>query len=68
VAPGPFWTPLRPSGRQPQEALKRFGADTPLGRPGQPAELAPTCMMLASQESSYSTGEGIGMTGGNARP
>lgn len=64
VAPGPFWTPLQPSYGQPQEKLSQFGQDTPLGRAGQPAELAPTYVFLASQESSYITGEIIGVTGG----
>lgn len=64
VAPGPIWTPLQPSRGQPQEKLVKFGEDTPLGRAGQPAELAPTYVFLASQESSYITGEIIGVTGG----
>lgn len=64
VAPGPIWTPLQPSHGQPMEKLTRFGKDTPLGRPGQPAELAPAYVFLASQESSYITGEIIGVTGG----
>jgi NAD(P)-dependent dehydrogenase (short-subunit alcohol dehydrogenase family) len=64
VAPGPIWTPLQPSYGQPPEKLEKFGKDTPLGRPGQPAELAPTYVFLASQESSYITGEIIGVTGG----
>lgn len=64
VAPGPFWTPLQPSYGQPQEKLTQFGRDTPLGRAGQPAELAPTYVFLANQESSYITGEIIGVTGG----
>ena len=64
VAPGPFWTPLQPSHGQPIEKLTKFGQDTPLGRAGQPAELAPTYIFLASQESSYITGEIIGVTGG----
>lgn len=64
VAPGPVWTPLQPSYGQPMEKLTSFGQDTPLGRPGQPAELAPTYVFLASQESSYITGEIIGVTGG----
>lgn len=64
VAPGPIWTPLQPSRGQPTEELPEFGLDTPLGRPGQPAELAPTYVFLASQESSYITGEIIGVTGG----
>ena len=64
VAPGPIWTPLQPSYGQPPEKLEKFGKDTPMGRPGQPAELAPTYVFLASQESSYITGEIIGVTGG----
>lgn len=64
VAPGPIWTPLQPSHGQSQEKLQKFGQDTPLGRPGQPAELAPVYVFLASQESSYITGEIIGVTGG----
>ena len=64
VAPGPIWTPLQPSHGQSMEKLTKFGEDTPLGRAGQPAELAPTYVFLASQESSYITGEIIGVTGG----
>jgi NAD(P)-dependent dehydrogenase (short-subunit alcohol dehydrogenase family) len=64
VAPGPIWTPLQPSYGQPMEKLIHFGENTPLGRAGQPAELAPTYVFLASQESSYITGEIIGVTGG----
>lgn len=64
VAPGPIWTPLQPSHGQPPEKLEHFGEDTPLGRAGQPAELASTYVFLASQESSYITGEIIGVTGG----
>lgn len=64
VAPGPIWTPLQPSYGQPQEKLVEFGNDTPLGRPGQPAELAPLYVFLASQESSYVSGEIIAATGG----
>ena len=64
VAPGPIWTPLQPSHGQSREKLEKFGTDTPLGRAGQPAELAPTYVFLASQESSYITGEIIGVTGG----
>ena len=65
VAPGPFWTPLQPSQGQPAEKLHNFGKQTPLGRPGQPAEIAPTFVFLATQESGYMTGETIGVTGGN---
>ena len=68
VAPGPVWTPLQPSGGQPQEKIPDFGAQVPLGRPGQPAELAPVYVLLASQESSYVTGEVYGVTGGNHLP
>lgn len=64
VAPGPIWTPLQPSHGQPPEKLETFGENTPMERPGQPAELAPTYVFLASQESSYITGEIIGVTGG----
>lgn len=64
VAPGPVWTPLQPSRGQPPEKLEKFGEDTPLGRAGQPAELASTYVFLASQESSYITAEVIGVTGG----
>ena len=65
VAPGPFWTPLQPSGGQTQEKLKAFGAQTPFGRPGQPVEIAPLYVLLASQEGSYLTGEVFGATGGS---
>lgn len=67
VAPGPIWTPLQPSYGQSEEKLIEFGQNTPLGRPGQPAELAPTYVFLASQESSYISGEVIGVTGGRLR-
>jgi NAD(P)-dependent dehydrogenase (short-subunit alcohol dehydrogenase family) len=68
VAPGPIWTPLQPSHGQPQEKLVKFGRNTPMGRPGQPAECAPAYVFLASQESSYITGEVIGVTGGHHLP
>lgn len=68
VAPGPFWTPLQPSGGQPPEKIPSFGSETPMGRPGQPAECAPIYVLLASQESSYITGEVFGVTGGNPLP
>lgn len=64
VAPGPIWTPLQPSYGQPLKKLVKFGQNTPYGRAGQPAELAPTYVFLASQESSYISGEVIGVTGG----
>jgi hypothetical protein len=63
VAPGPIWTPLIPATMQEQK-VDAFGADTPLGRAGQPSEVAPAYVFLASQESSYISGEVIGVTGG----
>lgn len=63
VAPGPIWTPLIPATMQP-ERYREFGKDVPLGRPGQPAELAPAYVFFASNESSYVTGEVLGVTGG----
>ena len=68
VAPGPVWTPLQQSGGQPEEKLRRFGDKVPLGRAGQPAEVAPAFVFLASQESSYITAEVIGVTGGAHLP
>ena len=68
VAPGPFWTPLQASGGQPTEALPEFGKETPLGRAGQPAELGPVYVFLASQESSYITGETLNVNGGMPTP
>ena len=64
VAPGPFWTPLQSSGGTTEEKLKTFGSTVPLGRPGQPVEIAPVYVLLASQEGSYITGEIYGVTGG----
>jgi NAD(P)-dependent dehydrogenase (short-subunit alcohol dehydrogenase family) len=63
VAPGPIWTPLIPS-TMPGDAVAEFGKDTPLGRPGQPAEVAPVFVMLASDEASYVSGAVIAVTGG----
>lgn len=63
VAPGPIWTPLIPSTMEP-EKVKAFGKDVPLKRPGQPAELAPVYVLLASQDSSYMTGSTVQVTGG----
>lgn len=57
VAPGPYWTPLQSSGGQPQEKVQQFGASAPLGRPGQPAEIAPLYVTLASAESSFTSGQ-----------
>ena len=67
VAPGPIWTPLIPA-TMPPDSVTSFGEQTPLGRAGQPAELAPAYVFLASQESSYITGERIGVTGGMPLP
>lgn len=68
VAPGPIWTPLQPSAGQPPEKLPVFGSQTPIGRPGQPAELAPAYVFLASPESSYVIGETLTVTGGMPTP
>ncbi|MDB5188368.1 MAG: NAD(P)-dependent oxidoreductase [Candidatus Kaiserbacteria bacterium] len=68
VAPGPVWTPLQISGGQSEEKLKKFGLDTPLGRPAQPAELAPLYVVLASDENSYSTGQVYAAVGGRGGP
>ncbi|WP_193725607.1 SDR family oxidoreductase [Xanthomonas campestris] len=64
VAPGPYWTPLQPSGGQFPDKLKTFGSDSPTGRPGQPAEIAPIYVLLASQESSFTTGSIFSSVGG----
>lgn len=63
VAPGPIWTPLIPS-TMPDEAVKNFGSKTPLGRPGQPVEVAPIYVLLGSDESSYISGSRYAVTGG----
>jgi NAD(P)-dependent dehydrogenase (short-subunit alcohol dehydrogenase family) len=68
VAPGPFWTALQVSGGQTQEKLAKFGGDTPMGRPGQPAELAPVYVQLAAAEASYITGQIYGASGGRGNP
>ncbi len=68
VAPGPVWTPLQTAGGQPTEDLPGFGESTPLGRPGQPAELAPAYVFLASAESSYVVGETLHVNGGMPTP
>lgn len=68
VAPGPFWTPLQAAGGQPTEKLPEFGAETPLGRAGQPAECAPAYVYLASAESGYVTGETLNINGGMPTP
>lgn len=64
VAPGPVWTVLQPSGGQTQEKVQHFGEHSAFGRPGQPVELAPVYVLLASQEASFTTGEVYGVTGG----
>ena len=63
VAPGPVWTPLIPS-TMPPEKVEKFGENTPLGRPGQPVELAPVYVLLASDEASYVSGARVAVTGG----
>lgn len=68
VAPGPIWTPLQVSDGQPQEKVAEFGEETPLGRMGQPAELAPAYVYLASAESSYVIGETLNVNGGMPTP
>ncbi|OLP58030.1 NAD(P)-dependent oxidoreductase [Xaviernesmea oryzae] len=68
VAPGPIWTPLQVSGGATQAKLVSFGADTPLGRPGQPAELASIYVQLAASDASYATGQIYGASGGGGQP
>jgi len=68
VAPGPFWTPLQPSCGQQPEKLPKFGSHAPMGRPGQPVEIAALYVTLASEEASYTTGNEYGATGGNPAP
>jgi NAD(P)-dependent dehydrogenase (short-subunit alcohol dehydrogenase family) len=68
VAPGPIWTPLQPSHGQPQDKIEGFGQHSPLGRAGQPAELAGAYVFLASDEASYVMGETLGVTGGTPTP
>ncbi|MGE3817856.1 MAG: SDR family oxidoreductase [Isosphaeraceae bacterium] len=63
VAPGPIWTPLIPA-TMPQEKVRNFGKDTALGRAGQPAELAPVFVLLASDDASYVAGATVAVTGG----
>jgi NAD(P)-dependent dehydrogenase (short-subunit alcohol dehydrogenase family) len=63
VAPGPIWTPLIPA-TMPSEKVQSFGDDTPLGRAGQPVELAPVYVLLASDEGSYISGARVAVTGG----
>jgi hypothetical protein len=68
VAPGPFWTALQVTGGQPPDDVPEFGKETPMGRPGQPAELAGIYVLLASPESSYSTGQVFAAVGGRGGP
>ncbi|MFC3124296.1 SDR family oxidoreductase [Pseudoroseomonas globiformis] len=68
VAPGPFWTPLQVGGGQTEQGLKTFGAQSPMKRPGQPAELASVFVELAAASSSYTTGQIYGQTGGVGWP
>ncbi|MBL0403655.1 SDR family oxidoreductase [Microvirga aerilata] len=68
VAPGPIWTPLQVSGGATQEKLQQFGGDTPMGRPGQPAELASIYVQLAASDASYATGQVYGAAGGSGQP
>jgi NAD(P)-dependent dehydrogenase (short-subunit alcohol dehydrogenase family) len=64
VAPGPIWTPLNPSGGQPKEKLPDFGKNVPMGRPGQPNEVAPAFLFLACEDSSYMSGQVLHPNGG----
>jgi NAD(P)-dependent dehydrogenase (short-subunit alcohol dehydrogenase family) len=64
VAPGPIWTPLNPMGGQPPEDMKDFGKNTPMGRPGQPNEVAPAFLFLACEDGSYMTGQVLHPNGG----
>ncbi len=68
VAPGPVWTPLQVCGGQSQKDLVSFGSTTPMGRPGEPVELAPIYVLLASNEASFTTGQVYGATGGMGQP
>jgi NAD(P)-dependent dehydrogenase (short-subunit alcohol dehydrogenase family) len=68
VAPGPIWTPLQVSGGATMEKLKKFGGQTPLARPGQPAELASIYVQLAANDASYATGQVYGAAGGSGQP
>ena len=65
VAPGPIWTPLNPFGGQRPEKVPEFGKDTPMGRPGQPNEVAPSFLFLACEDSSYMIGQVLHPNGGD---
>ena len=64
VAPGPIWTPLNPFGGSTPEKMKHFGEDTPMGRPGQPNEVAPSFLFLACEDASYMSGQVLHPNGG----
>ena len=64
VAPGPIWTPLNPMGGKPPEEMEEFGKSTPMGRPGQPNEVAPSFLFLACEDSSYMSGQVLHPNGG----
>jgi NAD(P)-dependent dehydrogenase (short-subunit alcohol dehydrogenase family) len=66
VAPGPIWTPLNPFGGQPPAEIPEFGKSTPMGRPGQPNEVAPSFLFLACEDSSYMTGQVLHPDGGQS--
>ncbi|ATF88249.1 SDR family oxidoreductase [Burkholderia gladioli] len=68
VAPGPFWTPLQVTGGQSEQNVESFGKQVPLARPGEPAEIAPVYVLLASSEASYITGQVYGASGGAGQP
>ncbi|GBQ15026.1 dehydrogenase [Swaminathania salitolerans LMG 21291] len=68
VAPGPFWTPLQVCGGQPMSAVEKYGTTVPMGRPGQPVEIAPVFVTLGATEGSYLTGQIFGITGGTGMP
>ncbi len=68
VAPGPIWTPLQVSGGASMEKLVKFGSQAPMGRPGQPAELASIYVQLAAADASYATGQIYGSAGGGGQP
>jgi len=68
VAPGPIWTPLQVSGGASMDKLEKFGGHTPMGRPGQPAELASIYVQLAAEDASYATGQVYGSSGGAGQP
>lgn len=68
VAPGPIWTPLQVSGGATMEKLEKFGGQTPLGRPGQPVELASIYVQLAAADASYANGQVYGSSGGSGQP